>query len=921
MKSKHIYSLINGFQKFLEHNTGLITNSENEHYVLNPDYVLSNNRHNILKTAMEGQPNGDATTEGQSLLILGWLHAYIGSNRKRKDWLENAIKAFNAYVKFFYASEIPETPKRWLSNWIINGKEPILANYPVDNITVTHSGFKGIEFDFIDGKTVIPSGSPYFGEYLDKVTFAFKGNLSYQSIIAGVRGTNSDGSTNWDTDGKVFEIDYIIDLYSRKLDGKGNIIDENSSEEKGTVQLKDHITDKLKLNFAPRVPVENGGYLIGRNEAQHNRPLHVPVVEKQLYGNSSDSEQWFCIACKMLYKETGDIKYYNAWKASEFTCVEYTELEKQDRFFRKEILSKTEIIESTPFTDGISYDYQWTPSGNVNVKYSRDTDGYICFKTDNRGQNVLEQKAINPKVGPNQKIHIEYSGMPEIPENSTTDSTSVLWQIELTISNSIENLKENESYTYELNPSYSNDIISVEIPLKLFKVIDDSILPSDINTWDDLVETYEDANVFGNTQRILKLEFPNEDAGCDIKLESEILSFIVYKANSDFDIYFYDDLGYRYYFLLKSNIDFEKYYFDFSKATPSYYQPKHRDVEYSDIPAPTVSHISEITIGIDEFNGPAYLCIAAINKDVKFLNTEGYVSTFSISAKNIDLPFSCRVGDCYIVDPIPSGNLGIPGVIPYSNITTYGTYVYYGWRGCPYTGYQYPAIYVDANSEDRTTLMNNMIDFMYSAQITYSEKFGILGPVMQTYIWNRWDCLDYGEKNTFTMLQFNDKGWSGYESRAYQAGTECLLELVRKNKDVPEKLIKYVTNWTKWLISYYKEYKQTPTDFPSDSVPVPLENDFTGHMTGLWLAGACQTKMAGLKIDGLDEFINGCVKELQDNYINTKIPNHVMNGSWSPAPRISTGTGPENNGMFFGFWAGEILRGLGLYLQLQNSII
>lgn len=115
MKSKGIYSLINGFQKFLERNTGLTTDSEKQHYVLNPDYILSNNRHNISKSAMEGQPNGDATTEGQSLLILGWLHAYIGSNRKRKDWLENAIKAFDAYVKFFYASEIPESPKKMVS--------------------------------------------------------------------------------------------------------------------------------------------------------------------------------------------------------------------------------------------------------------------------------------------------------------------------------------------------------------------------------------------------------------------------------------------------------------------------------------------------------------------------------------------------------------------------------------------------------------------------------------------------------------------------------------------------------------------------------------------------------------------------------------------------------------------------------------
>jgi hypothetical protein len=45
-----------------------------------------------------------------------------------------------------------------------------------------------------------------------------------------------------------------------------------------------------------------------------------------------------------------------------------------------------------------------------------------------------------------------------------------------------------------------------------------------------------------------------------------------------------------------------------------------------------------------------------------------------------------------------------------------------------------------------------------------------------------------------------------------------------------------------------------------------------------------------------------------------------MNGSWSVAPRADT-----DNGMFFGFHAGELLRGFGLYalyreLNPQSSL-
>ena len=71
MKAKYINSFIDGFQRFLEKNTGTTNDAKKDHYVLNPEGVLSN-RHFISDSAMQGQPNGDATTECQSLMILGW---------------------------------------------------------------------------------------------------------------------------------------------------------------------------------------------------------------------------------------------------------------------------------------------------------------------------------------------------------------------------------------------------------------------------------------------------------------------------------------------------------------------------------------------------------------------------------------------------------------------------------------------------------------------------------------------------------------------------------------------------------------------------------------------------------------------------------------------------------------------------------
>ncbi|MDY3695791.1 MAG: hypothetical protein SO066_14095 [Proteus mirabilis] len=71
-----VYNLLFGHQRFLDNNTGLTTDRSKQHFVFNPDGVLSNNRHTIGYTRLESQPNGDATTEDQSLQILGYLYVY-----------------------------------------------------------------------------------------------------------------------------------------------------------------------------------------------------------------------------------------------------------------------------------------------------------------------------------------------------------------------------------------------------------------------------------------------------------------------------------------------------------------------------------------------------------------------------------------------------------------------------------------------------------------------------------------------------------------------------------------------------------------------------------------------------------------------------------------------------------------------------
>ena len=358
-------SMIEGHHRFLKRSTGDTNDATLQHYAQNLQGVLANNRHFIAHSQMEYQPNGDGTTEGQALHILGYAHAYLATKDQR--YLDAAVWHWEAYEAYFYAGQpIPDTPQRRIANWIVNSKEPVLANWPIDAAEPTHSGFKGVPFEFVNGALNIPHGEPHWGEYLDKATFAFDGALAWEAINATVQAVKEDGSIDWDKAGSQFDVDWIIAWTGQKINANGDVLSEGHAlEERGQVQLKSTtLTGVHKLNYATRQPVEHGGYLIPRNAVQHNRPLHVPLLGSvNQMGNAADGEQWYMDACYMLWRITGESRYKKAMDACRFTAHEYTQIDSSDRFFRQ---SRTEL---TPYTDGIAYQFSY-PSDAISTASS-----------------------------------------------------------------------------------------------------------------------------------------------------------------------------------------------------------------------------------------------------------------------------------------------------------------------------------------------------------------------------------------------------------------------------------------------------------------------------------------------------------------------------------------------------------------------
>ncbi|HAS1132589.1 TPA: hypothetical protein I3806_001993 [Enterobacter cloacae] len=927
------YQMVEGQFKFLDRNTGLTTDNKTQHYVFNPDNVLANNRHFIAETQWEAQPDGDATTEGQSLQILGALHCYQAT--KEPYYLEKAKQYFDAYHLAFYRGvPFPDPPSTALRcNWICNGKAPVLANYPLDPEYPTHGGFKGVLFNWVNGQTKIPYGAPNYGEYLDAVWFAFpeRASLGWNQVNATAYMWLEDGSTDWKTKAPTYDVDWIIDRTGRKVDSDGEVLEQGLTSQIGTVQLKNtSINGNYRFNYATRNPVEHGGYMFARNERWHNRPVNVPIDnygDLDFADNASDAELWFCLASKMLYDITGERKHYLAWQCSLLTCYGYSDIDKFDMFFRKSTIAKT------PFTDGISYDYFY-PSNQV-ATYSRDAEGYIVINQSASAQTTLEQQSIWFKFNNNSNFHIEYGGV---------DTTGV--GLGLAVKMTVNKTKVEEGSTlYRCglpNTSPNGSITVMNVPMNRFTLVrkpdGGEYLTADMRNISDYgsntVTKFEyQSGIVGKYYDNVITSTMDGDGGMvigfyiyDQELQ-DIKSFTYRTYNDNFNIRITDDNGWRWWAMLPANngvwVTQNFSQLDFKLNS---YQPNHSEGDEQPA-AVTLTGREDFTILLDDdpVDGVSgridWYCV----NELPELYDDGGTGDYSVLVNltfndSTSSGYTARLGDCTIKQYMLSSLAYTPGLIPFSNITDPYAQLYSGWRGLPYPGYQLPTIWCFKGTTIDTERLNNSINFLCDAQDWFTNKFHptLPGPCAQAFVWNRQDALAYlpeGEKvDTFIMDHFYSEAWSGYEPRAFYAGCNVVHELwSRGDYTIPTKIIQYCKNWMNYLKWFMKNNNgHAPTRFKNNGEVI--YDGFTPHMSGLWLAGACIMAIAGYPDD---ELIQMLFDEVQSFY-EVITPNHVMNGTWAAAIRSGTPTTAENNSMFFGFYSGEVLRGLGLYIEYYN---
>lgn len=895
------------FDNFLNRHVGNTDEDNNGLYVIDQDGILNNNLHKEDRSSSNGAPDGTATTEGQALMILGYLYMYAAT--EDMYWLNKAKYYTDAYVRHFYLRKpIPENPEVYRSHIYINGRAPFVTAGPNTWRKGSRTGRLEYDMDFVNGKGQVSHGYPDHGDEIIYIPFGFDGYLKWQSIVADVL---KNGSTV--EKGTVFNIEWYIDYRGFKVDPEGEMLSTTPSEPKGTVQLKEKVTGRYRINYA-----SNNGSIIDRHQPFENWPIWIPT-RKGEEGNAADAEEWFCDCAGLMYYFTKDEQYKRLYDCVIKTLEEISNVDQGLSFFRQDKNA------TTPFTDGISYEYAYSPN-DIPITYSRNNNtGYIEVSKGTEPSPTdftdvsLEQMASWFYVDNSSKINVAYG--------QTNDEAIGNFKLLITAD---ATATKGSLYSYSVKRSTNDvgnynvkltDFIKIEDQLtghKYYKLDGTSFVPYGNSNFtkvvgenirvdaDYRVDRYARVNFTSGSFSGIVCGFWSISATKNLPMQS-----ITYRnttgphgaLGSNCILAVKDADGVKWVLDLPHQPQFQTYVLSWNAAwrradgLPGTIKPTNT-LEQIEIQK-NGPETTEASIDLYAWNGIPH----------KF-NGKGTLKEFTLSV-------SCSgantfyVGNCNADSGVNAGNINAPytpGVIPFSTNFSVETQQVDGWRGIPYLGYQYPIIWGrETSNEER---MNNMTKFMRDSQTDYHKRRNLKGPSSAAFVWPRWDNGSYGTFNTFVDLFWGTKEpWAGYYSRCMYGMCRLRYHLYKTGREANSDVVDFTEDWIDYLADFMsKNDNWTPTVFHSDKEPYTYDGDFTGHMSASFLAGACECYLAGSRNPNLEKVIEGIYTQFERELINLG-PGQHMNGGYS----VWAG-----GNYFFSVWT-EILRGFGAYIMYQKK--
>lgn len=883
-------SMLDGLMQFVDRHTKDDPDTGQDYMIVNSKSVLCNNMHYETGSVWY-TPNGTATTEGQALYILGLYYAWKGTGKR--SYLDRAVRAIDAYLDLFYAGQpTPTTPQIYRANWIINGKRPFQAFGPLDPNNPDSPGGKGIKVQFTNGVGQIPTGDPYNGQLITRLYSVYNGKLSYDSVRSGVNAG-----------GMVYPFASYVTYDGVRHNADQDAIDPNG-DTPGTIRLVDTtFTGTALVNYANMT-----GPTIGRNQPFDVWPIWMALSPDQ-WGNSIDSEQWFAEACYLMFQETGNPRYFNAFNASIYTINDATDLQADGFYFRQDTKA------ADPFNVGIAYDWEYL--GDAKATLNRDSSGYIhVSKTAESNVNkestvALEQIAVYTRIDSSKTAMVNTIGI-----NTPKARIEFLTRMKTDL------LSDGRQYRYALPSNGSVTPTPMVVPFgqmvtatqsdgQQHAMLDGSSFVPYGNA--GYTTTYE-GGILGDAGRADWIGTANINDGTSGVVAgfwlatptTRALTSLTYRVNSgEIWLKVTDALGNKYQRVLPSGgwTTLPLSWSDFT-LVPN----QAAGTPAAPTPNGAMTQIEFITNNGQGGSISTY-CWGEIPQ--KLVSVNDYSTEWFIHVK-CQPAMEMAVGDVYASNPAPLALKYTPGVLPFTTKYSVSRARKDYWRGTPYTGYQYGPMWVLSG---KTQYYTNCIAFYYDAQEAYAKKIGVMGPVAPLYVWPRYDQLDQGPIDTFAWGTDKPYPWAGYNARAFFAGCRMWQLLVQQGFPVDTRLITFCERYAKYLADFQDANDNlTPTEFPPDKPAFNDDYDHTGHMTALYMAGAVCMKFAGSKSTYVDRVINGCMAEFTRTQVieDPTGPYSDMSGAYSSW---------SHGHYFYGFWAGEIMRALGLLMMwnLRNQ--
>lgn len=626
-----------------------------------------------------------------------------------------------------------------------------------------------------------------------------------------------------------------------------------------------------------------GGDTIVPGECFEAYPMWRKLQDEEV-ACAIDSLWWSYECWKLLYEFTGETKYYNLYQ-NELKVIEYV----------------CSIPNANDYL-GVAFDTTNPFSISGSFQYNERTVAPTFSRDSNSGCIVID---VPQGTG---KIDIGKGGINEVISKDRyyklKISTGVATKMKIIMTDSIE-YNDDRRWYHQVKTSGNNTLD--EFTMKQSDFIQDKYIFFDLE-----IKTIEEDTFHGdsstvtltkvfddNNEAVRRVDFDKvvEGGWCqylpNVSATYDSLPLMIYRGGKGISIRIKDANGWLWYRLLNEHTSFTSEIYDFTGFILSNYQ-----TNTGTPPASLTAPVSQILF--ESVDSASWIELKRIGDITKCQMPQGI--TLQSMIIEFDEPSAQKVKIRYL-RPVPvEGYSYVPWVAPFSLNTINNSIS--DWRGTPYVGYQCPWIWQEYNKPEGAA---QVLDFIQKSQDAYEKITNTsLRFFTQVFVWDRWDCRNYGSINEFTWDGPDPNTfWGGYQYRALETVAKTLYNdstLTVAKTIIEDFLNSLLTVWT-------NTSQQIPTGFNKDG---SITQGQEPHDVALLLRAAIYAYESGVCNEALClNVIDKCMNNL--NYCYAKTSKLTDFNSLS-----TKGTWFAWN-MWYGYWGGEIMRTLAVLMKFSKN--